>query len=71
MSVTCVTCTHADARIAPKIGEQGFVSCKARPEAGRYLSAIYPRECAKFVALPAEDVERRREWLKKQRGVQR
>jgi hypothetical protein len=62
----CVDCKHFNLKGSP-IGKLGFGLCPLRSmTAGHTFSAVYPRNCDKFVQAPVEQVELRERLLKEE-----
>ncbi len=66
MPVHCYACAHFSAKDTSggkfKI-PAGFGVCAQDTERGRYMAALYPRECANF--KQADDMTVRQAWAKK------
>ena len=73
MTVQCIACTSfafprkwSDKGPPLQFAQEGFGTCKHRPEPGRAVSATYARECDKWAAGDPETVTKLRAWLAKQ-----
>lgn len=58
----CIDCERFSLRTDAKLGIHGFGGC-AIGKAYEFKSALYPRRCASFKALPAATAAERRLWL--------
>ena len=63
--VTCLACRHWSLRDAPAMARHGFGVCQQDKSPGTTHSGDYPRICIRFAPLPAAEVAKRDEWIKK------
>lgn len=68
-AVTCLHCQHWGLRDNPTMSRLGFAVCK-RGKGQMYTttSGHYPRICLRFELLPEADVQKRVDWLDRQRS---
>ncbi len=67
MTVRCVECVHLSRQDTPReFRDLGLLRC-LRGERWSFYSPEFPRNCAKFKAEAADNVEARRKWLAKRR----
>jgi hypothetical protein len=63
----CIDCKHCDMKADRANARAGTGHCDFETMVGRFVNVTWPRECEKFDALPAEQSQARRDWLKGKR----
>jgi len=68
MTVQCVECClftlqNPDGRDGKELAAQGYGTCKFDSSAGSYQSALFERQCLRFVPAERTVIVKRRDWL--------
>lgn len=63
MTVQCIGCQHFSVRDAGQMAKQGFGHCVPEANRASFQSAVYPRQCRKFLAADQDTVDKRQAWL--------
>lgn len=69
MTVQCIDCAQLDLQANKEMARHGFGQCRHLP-AWQLRSIVFPRECDKFKAAPADRATKRREFFKQQKEQQ-
>ena len=64
-TVQCILCDHFRLKDARDMAKFGFGLCAPEKASYQFHSAVYPRQCAKFVMAEGEALAARHAWLEK------
>ncbi len=64
----CVDCQHMTSGNGKEMAKLGYSACTKKKESATYRSATKDNECGLFAPAPAEEVEKRINWLEKRHG---